>query len=37
MKKSFCLGAILLLAGAIGIRAQTNWVARIHFAGAETI
>jgi hypothetical protein len=37
MKKSFLLGALLLLAGAVGIRAQTNLVVRIHFAGAEKI
>jgi hypothetical protein len=37
MKKSFFLGVILFLAGVIGIRAQTNLVVRIHFAGVEKI
>jgi hypothetical protein len=37
MKKTFFLGTILLLAGVIGIPAQTNLIVRIHFAGAEKI
>jgi hypothetical protein len=37
MTKSFFLSAILFLAEVIGIRAQTNLVVRIHFAGAENI
>jgi hypothetical protein len=37
MKKLFFIGAILFLAGVTGIRAQTNLIARIHFAGAEKI
>lgn len=37
MKTSFLLGAVLFLAGVIGIRAQTNLMVRIYFAGAEEI
>jgi hypothetical protein len=37
MKKIFLAGAILVLAGAVAVRAQTDLLARIRFAGAEKI
>jgi len=37
MKKVFLSGAILILAGVVGVRAQTDLTVKIHFAGAEKI
>jgi hypothetical protein len=37
MKKILLLGAIFVLTGAAGLRAQTDLMVRIHFAGGEAI